>query len=85
MPPKKQHHDETQSVKEKLQGSRNPRTGRATVLNGSNLKEVDNASVHSGQTSTDSNASNVGFASHRACPPAHVTSRSTAVEQRMRS
>ncbi|KAH3915548.1 hypothetical protein HBI56_148690 [Parastagonospora nodorum] len=63
MPPKKQHHDETQSVKEKLQGSRNPRNGRATVLNGSALKEVDNASVHSGQTSSDSNPSNIKWAS----------------------
>jgi histone deacetylase complex subunit SAP30 len=63
MPPKKQHTDDTQAIKEKLQGSRNPRNGRANAPNGSSLKEVDNASVGSGQTSGESNLSNVSFVS----------------------
>jgi hypothetical protein len=56
MPPKKQH-DDAAAVKEKLQGARDRRNGRA--LNGSSLKEVDNASVHSGQTASDTSSSNV--------------------------
>jgi hypothetical protein len=59
MPPKRQHHDEASAIKEKLQGARDRRNGRAAATNGSSLKEVDNASVHSGQTSIDSNPSNV--------------------------
>jgi hypothetical protein len=65
MPPKRTHpHDEAHaSLKDKLQtlqGS-NARGGRRnggpTALNGSNLKEVDNASTNSGQTSTDLSSS----------------------------
>jgi hypothetical protein len=83
MPPKKQH-DDAAAIKEKLQGARDRRNGRANAVNGSNLKEVDNASVHSGQTNSDSNSSNVrlvGFgltfsttvASARAWPHARLT------------
>lgn len=61
MPPKRQHNDEAVPTnKEKLQNARDRRNGRAHATNGSSLKEVDNASVHSGQTSSDSNPSNVG-------------------------
>jgi hypothetical protein len=58
MPPKKQYDDSTQLLKEKLQGA-SRRNGRVSTTNGSNLKEVDNASTNSGQTSSDSNPSNV--------------------------
>jgi histone deacetylase complex subunit SAP30 len=58
MPPKKQYDDNTQLLKEKLQGA-SRRNGRVSTTNGSNLKEVDNASTNSGQTSNDSNPSNV--------------------------
>jgi hypothetical protein len=65
MPPKRTHtHDEAHtSLKDKLQNLQgsNARGGRRTggphVANGSNLKEVDNASTNSGQTSTDLSSS----------------------------
>lgn len=52
MPPKR-NHDDASSLKEKAKARRN---GPGNATNG---KEVDNASVHSGQTSSDSNPSNV--------------------------
>ena len=65
MPPKRTHaHDEAHtSLKDKLQNLQgsNARGGRRNggpnVANGSALKEVDNASTHSGQTSTDLSSS----------------------------
>jgi histone deacetylase complex subunit SAP30 len=65
MPPKRTHaHDEAHaSLKDKLQNlhGSNARGGRrnggASALNGSSLKEVDNASTNSGQTSTDLSSS----------------------------
>jgi hypothetical protein len=65
MPPKRtQAHDEAHtSLKDKLQNLQgsNARGGRrnggAGALNGSSLKEVDNASTNSGQTSTDLSSS----------------------------
>ena len=64
MPPKKTYDDSTQLLKEKLQGAnaRDRRNGKSNVTNGSSLKEVDNASTNSGQTSTDSSSSNVSSA-----------------------
>lgn len=63
MPPKRAHHDESATPKEKAntagapagRGRRNNAMGPATVTSGSHLKEVmsstgDNASTHSGQT-----------------------------------
>lgn len=65
MPPKRNPED-TQSLKAKLQDARGRRTGGATTLNGSTLKEVDNASTNSGATSSDQSSSNVSFpAVHR--------------------
>lgn len=65
MPPKRTH-DEAQpaSLKEKLQhlqgtNARGRRNGGANTINGSGLKEVDNASTNSGQTSSDLSSSNV--------------------------
>lgn len=65
MPPKRTHtHDEAHaSLKDKLQSLQGPnaRGGRrnngVNVMNGSGLKEVDNASTNSGQTSTDVSSS----------------------------
>jgi hypothetical protein len=58
MPPKKNvdENTPTQLLKEKLQGanSRDRRNGRANAAGGSGLKEVDNASTNSGQTTHDS-------------------------------
>ncbi|KAL5119213.1 hypothetical protein ACEQ8H_002924 [Pleosporales sp. CAS-2024a] len=62
MPPKKQHQDETPPVKEKLQGSRNPRPGRAHAASGSSLKEADHASVNSGPPCSDSGTSHIKWA-----------------------
>jgi histone deacetylase complex subunit SAP30 len=64
MPPKKNHDDSTQLLKEKLQGAnaRDRRNGKAAAANGSSLKEVDNASTNSGQTLNDNNSSNVSLA-----------------------
>jgi hypothetical protein len=61
MPPKKTYDDSTQLLKEKLQGAnaRDRRNGKANVTTGSSLKEVDNASTNSGQTTSDSSSSNV--------------------------
>ncbi|RII05836.1 hypothetical protein CUC08_Gglean009051 [Alternaria sp. MG1] len=72
MPPKRTHaHDEAHtSLKDKLQNLQgsNARGGRRNggpnVANGSALKEVDNASTHSGQTSTDlSSSGNIKWSS----------------------
>ncbi|KAH8729004.1 hypothetical protein GQ44DRAFT_737185 [Phaeosphaeriaceae sp. PMI808] len=65
MPPKKNYDDNTQLLKEKLQGAnaRDRRNGRANATNGSSLKEVDNVSTNSGQTSSDSNPSNIIWSS----------------------
>ncbi|KAH9877046.1 hypothetical protein IAQ61_002407 [Plenodomus lingam] len=76
MPPKRTH-DEPQpgSLKEKLQhlqasnaNARGRRNGGANTMNGSSLKEVDNASTNSGQTSHDSSSSssNIKWASQDA-------------------
>lgn len=66
MPPKRNHDEaQTASLKEKLQHIQgtNPRGRRnGGTTNGSNLKEVDNASTNSGQTSNDLNSSNVSYA-----------------------
>ncbi|KAF1830714.1 hypothetical protein BDW02DRAFT_591650 [Decorospora gaudefroyi] len=63
MPPKR-HHDETSSsLKEKLQNIQGPnarggrRNGATNTINGSSLKEVDNASTNSGLTSADPSSS----------------------------
>lgn len=63
MPPKRNAED-VQTLKEKLQSTnaRGRRNGGAHPANGSSLKEVDNASTNSGQTSNDLDTSNV---SHR--------------------
>lgn len=71
MPPKRAHDDsQSASLKDKLQhlqnsnsNARGRRNGGANALNGSNLKEVDNASSNSGQTSNDSSSSHVRLAS----------------------
>jgi histone deacetylase complex subunit SAP30 len=73
MPPKRQHEDGT-ALKEKLQQSANPhnrRNGKTTAVNGSALKEVDNASS---QTSNDTNPSNVSPSPPQAAhhDPAHL-------------
>ncbi|KAF9694003.1 hypothetical protein EKO04_007770 [Ascochyta lentis] len=61
MPPKRNAED-VQTLKEKLQNSstnaRGRRTGGTQAANGSSLKEVDNASTNSGQTSSDLDTSN---------------------------
>jgi len=67
MPPKRTHDDAQTSLKEKLQtlqgtNARGRRNGVTNAINGSSLKEVDNASTNSGQTSTDLSSSNVSFA-----------------------
>lgn len=64
MPPAKRVHDDAQQLKEKLhslQGTnaRGRRIGGTNATNGSNLKEVDNASTHSGQTLSEASSSNV--------------------------
>ena len=63
MPPKRNTED-VQTLKEKLHNTnaRGRRTGGTQPANGSGLKEVDNASTHSGHTSSDLDTSNV---SHR--------------------
>ncbi len=63
MPPKRNPED-VQTLKEKLHNTnaRGRRTGGTQPTNGSSLKEVDNASTNSGQTSNDLDTSNV---SHR--------------------
>jgi hypothetical protein len=63
MPPKRNTED-VQTLKEKLYNTnaRGRRTGGTHPTNGSSLKEVDNASTNSGQTSNDLDTSNV---SHR--------------------
>ena len=63
MPPKRNTED-VQTLKEKLHNTntRGRRTGGTHAANGSSLKEVDNASTNSGQTSNDLDTSNV---SHR--------------------
>ncbi|KAH9868924.1 hypothetical protein J1614_007999 [Plenodomus biglobosus] len=74
MPPKRSH-DESQpaSLKEKLQhlqtsnaNARGRRNGGANAINGSSLKEVDNASTNSGQTCSDSSSSNIKWPSQEA-------------------
>ena len=67
MPPKRNPEDPPQNLKEKLQSlqstnARGRRNGGANTMNGSNLKEVDNASTNSGQTSNDLSSSNVSSA-----------------------
>jgi histone deacetylase complex subunit SAP30 len=63
MPPKRNHDDAAHSsLKDKLQNLQgsNARGGRRNgpnAMNGSSLKEVDNASTNSGQTSTDLSSS----------------------------
>ncbi|KAJ4337907.1 hypothetical protein N0V95_008202 [Ascochyta clinopodiicola] len=63
MPPKRNAED-VQTLKEKLQNThattnaRGRRTGGTHAANGSSLKEVDNASTNSGQTSSDLDTSN---------------------------
>jgi histone deacetylase complex subunit SAP30 len=63
MPPKRNHDDAAHNpLKDKLQNLQgsNARGGRRNgqnVINGSSLKEVDNASTNSGQTSTDLSSS----------------------------
>ncbi|KAF1913286.1 hypothetical protein BDU57DRAFT_522096 [Ampelomyces quisqualis] len=67
MPPKRQHNDDAVPTnKEKLQNARDRRNGRAHATNGSSLKEVDHASVHSGQTASESNPSNIQWAAQDA-------------------
>lgn len=69
MPPKKNYDDSTQLLKEKLQNTNGRgRNGKAATTNGSSLKEVDNASTNSGQTSNESNSSNVSSAMFRPRP-----------------
>lgn len=68
MPPKRNPDDPPQNLKEKLQNLQNAnargrRNGGANVMNGSSLKEVDNASTNSGQTSNDVSSSNIKWAS----------------------
>ncbi|KAH7064037.1 hypothetical protein BKA63DRAFT_177616 [Paraphoma chrysanthemicola] len=69
MPPKKavDEHTQTQLLKEKLQGAnaRDRRNGRSNATGGSGLKEVDNASTNSGQTTNDS-TSNIKWSSQDA-------------------
>jgi len=62
MPPKRNTED-VQTLKEKLQSTnaRGRRTGGTHPTNGSSLKEVDNASTNSGQTSNDLDTSNVSY------------------------
>lgn len=57
MPPKRSTED-VLTLKEKLQNT-NSRGRRTGGTNGSSLKEVDNASTNSGQTSNDLDTSNV--------------------------
>lgn len=72
MPPKRNTED-VQTLKEKLHNTnaRGRRTGGTQATNGSSLKEVDNASTNSGQTSNDVDTSNV---SHRltSVQPSHT-------------
>jgi hypothetical protein len=60
MPPRRTHESDPQSLKEKLYANaRDRRTGKAAATNGSGLKEVDNASTHSGQPVSETSSSNV--------------------------
>lgn len=66
MPPKRNPDDGPQNLKEKLQNLQNAnargrRNAGMVAANGSTLKEVDNASTNSGQTSNDSSSSNVSL------------------------
>lgn len=81
MPPKRTHNtDEAHtSLKDKLQNLQGPnargvrRNGGPGAMNGSSLKEVDNASTNSGHTSTDlSSSGNVSRA------PLLISSHTTA-------
>lgn len=79
MPPKRNPDDAPQNLKEKLQNLQNAnargrRPGGANAVNGSSLKEVDNASTNSGQTSNDVSSSNVSSAPLGAIIPQHPQS-----------
>ncbi|OAL48001.1 hypothetical protein IQ07DRAFT_514905 [Pyrenochaeta sp. DS3sAY3a] len=68
MPPKRNPDDGPQNLKEKLQNLQNAnargrRNAGMVAANGSTLKEVDNASTNSGQTSNDSSSSNIKWSS----------------------
>ncbi|KAJ4363049.1 hypothetical protein N0V83_010167 [Neocucurbitaria cava] len=71
MPPKRNPEDAPQNLKEKLQSlqgtnARGRRNGGANAMNGSSLKEVDNASTNSGQTTNDLSSSNIKWSSQEA-------------------